>query len=171
MTERTDIMQLKAVNGLVGTFRHSLDPKKRLTIPSEWREALGNPSYIYVMPSASADCLELVPAELMERTVARYQAADLLDEDADNDAQAIGEISQMLKIDSAGRVRICDELLRHAGVEGSVTLIGCMRKARLWAAERRPVQPDGKIDLSAFRAVVEKRKKMARKNRQEPAAP
>ena len=54
----------QAINGLVDTFCHNLDPKKRLTIPSEWRDALGNPAYIYVMPSATEDCLELVPAEL-----------------------------------------------------------------------------------------------------------
>ena len=29
------------VGGLVDTFYHTLDPKKRLTIPSEWRVAMG----------------------------------------------------------------------------------------------------------------------------------
>ena len=29
------------VGGLVDTFYHTLDPKKRLTIPSEWRDAMG----------------------------------------------------------------------------------------------------------------------------------
>jgi MraZ protein len=154
--ERT--VERRAINGLVDTFCHNLDPKKRLTIPSEWRDALGNPSYIYVMPSATDECLELVPVELMERTLQQYQNADIFDEEADADAQAIAQFAQMLKVDAAGRIRIGDNLLGHAGIKSGVTMIGGIRKAKLWAAERKPVVPGGKLDLSAFRAVVAKRK-------------
>ena len=157
--EKTVVKQ--AVNGLVDTFCHNLDPKKRLTIPSEWRDALGNPAYIYVMPSANEDCLELVPAELMERTLLQYQSADIFDEEADADAQAIAQFAQMLKIDAAGRIRIGDNLLSHAGIKGGVTMIGGIRKAKLWAVERKPVVAGGKLDLSAFRAVAAKRKLLA----------
>lgn len=151
----------RAINGLVDTFCHNLDPKKRLTIPSEWRDALGNPTYIYVMPSASEECLELVPAELMERTLQQYQSADIFDEEADADAQAIAQFAQMLKVDAAGRIRIGDNLLAHAGISGAVTMIGGIRKAKLWAAERKPVAAGGKLDLTAFRAVAAKRKLLA----------
>ena len=42
MAEATDRTVRKGpIAGLVDTFRHSLDEKKRLTIPSEWRDALG----------------------------------------------------------------------------------------------------------------------------------
>ena len=149
------------INGLVDTFCHTLDPKKRLTIPSEWRAALGNPQYVYVMPAVNEDCLELVPAELMERMLQRYQDADLFDDEADTDAQAIAQFSQMLKIDSAGRIRIGDSLLSHAGISGGVTMIGCLRKAKLWAAEKKPVSEKGRLDLTAFRAVAAKRKLLA----------
>lgn len=162
MTENTEKkVEKRAVNGLVDTFRHTLDPKKRLTIPSEWRDALGNPAYVYVMPSPSEECLELVPAELMERTLQRYQSADLFDDDADAEAQAIAQYAQMLKIDAAGRIRIGDELLAHADITGGVTMIGGIRKAKLWAAERKPVSPKGRLDLTAFRAVAAKRKMVA----------
>ena len=159
-TERT--VRERTVSGLVDTFRHSLDPKKRLTIPSEWRDALGNPSYIYVMPSATEECLELVPVELMERMVAQYQNADLFDDEADADAQAIAAHAQMLKVDSAGRIRIGDDLLSHAGITGGITMIGAIRKAKRWATERKPPSKTGKLDLAEFRAVVEKRKLMAK---------
>ena len=42
-----------------------------------------------------------------------------------------------------------------------MTMIGGIRKAKLWAAERRPVAPKGKLDLTAFRAVASKRKLLA----------
>lgn len=162
-TEKT--VEKRAISGLVDTFCHNLDPKKRLTIPSEWRDALGNPTYVYVMPSATDECLELIPVELMERTLQQYQSADLFDDEADSDAQAIAQFAQMLKVDAAGRIRIGDALLAHAGIVGGVTMVGGIRKAKLWAAEVKPVAPKGKLDLTAFRAVVEKRKMLAQARR------
>lgn len=168
MAENTDRTVRKgAIGGLVDTFCHSLDQKKRLTIPSEWRDALGEPDYIYVMPSIADECLELIPVELMERTRVRYQEADLLDGDADSDAQAIAEHAQMLKLDSAGRIRIGDNLLAYAGIKANVTMIGGMRKAKLWAAERKPVSKNGEIDLTALREVMAKRKRMAQANKEQ----
>jgi DNA-binding transcriptional regulator/RsmH inhibitor MraZ len=113
------------------------------------------------MPSASEDCLELIPVELMERTLQQYQSADIFDEEADADAQAIAQFAQMLKVDAAGRIRIGDNLLAHAGIKGAVTMIGGIRKAKLWAAERKPVVAGGKLDLTAFRTVAAKRKLLA----------
>lgn len=166
MAENTEKkVEKRAVSGLVDTFCHNLDPKKRLTIPSEWRDALGNPTYVYVMPSASEECLELIPVELMERTLQQYQSADLFDDEADSDAQAIAQFAQMLKVDAAGRIRIGDSLLAHAGIVGAVTMIGGIRKAKLWATEVKPVMPKGKLDLTAFRAVAEKRKMLAQARR------
>lgn len=152
----------RAINGLVDTFRHTLDPKKRLTIPSEWRDALGNPTYVYVMPSPTEECLELIPMELMGRIQQQYLSADLFDDEADAEAQAIAQFAQMLRVDAAGRIRIRDDLLAHAAIVGGVTMIGGIRKAKLWATERKPPAPKGRLDLTAFRAVAAKRKMVAR---------
>lgn len=166
MAETTDRTERKSpIRGLVDTFRHSLDDKNRLTIPSEWRDALGRPEYVYVMPSATEDCLELVPVELMERMLQSYQSDDFFDDEADADERAIASISQMLKVDSAGRIRISDRLLAHANIKSGVTMIGGIRKATLWADEAKPESKDGKLDLTAYRAVVEKRKLLAKAKR------
>ena len=34
----------------VNTYVHSLDSKKRLTIPSDWRELAGVPKRLFVLP-------------------------------------------------------------------------------------------------------------------------
>ena len=162
-TEKT--VRRSPIKGLVDTFCHSLDEKKRLTIPREWRDALDAPEYVYVMPSATKDCLELVPVETMERMVESYQSADLFDDEADADAQAIAANAQMLKVDGAGRIRIGDRLLAHAGIVSDVTMVGAIRKATLWATERKPTSVDGKLDLTSYRAVVEKRKLLAKAKR------
>ena len=162
MVENTERkVEKRTISGLVDTFRHILDPKKRLTVPSEWRDALGNPTYVYVMPSATEECLELIPVELMERIQQQYLNADLFDDEADAEAQAIAQFAQMLKVDAAGRIRIGDDLLAHAGISSGVTMIGGIRKAKLWATERMPAPKRGRLDLAAFRAVAAKRKMLS----------
>ena len=50
---------------LVNSFERPLDPKKRLTIPSVWRQALG-PDYVYVMKEEGVPCLLLIPKRMFE---------------------------------------------------------------------------------------------------------
>ena len=46
---------------LVGRFDHALDPKRRLTIPAEWRSVMGAPDFVYVFPDPAEPCLDLIP--------------------------------------------------------------------------------------------------------------
>ena len=80
---------------LMGTFARNLDPKKRLTIPSVWRAALG-PDFVYVMPDPRRRCLQLVPRDVMEAKLARYQEMALGDPAVNDALDAIGAASEML---------------------------------------------------------------------------
>lgn len=150
------------VGGLVDTFHHTLDLKKRLTIPSEWRDAMGmeigdkdSREYVYVFPNETEDCLDLVPVREMQRMLDDLSRTDILENDPI--ATALAQSAQMLKVDSAGRIRIGDDLLDFAGIHGDVTLIGAYRKAQIWAGEKKPKA--GKLDVAAFRAALALRKK------------
>ncbi|MGN0853173.1 MAG: division/cell wall cluster transcriptional repressor MraZ [Kiritimatiellia bacterium] len=144
------------VGGLVDTFYHTLDPKRRLTIPSEWRVAMGNPDYLYVFPDADDKCLDLIPMHEIQPLLDDLRKADIFDSETDEMAQAIMQYAQMLKIDASGRIRVGDNLLEYAGIASKVTLVGGGRKAKLWAGEKMPRKP--KLDLTAFRAAIAKRK-------------
>lgn len=144
------------IGGLVDTFYHTLDPKRRLTIPSEWRVAMGNPEYVYIFPDAKDECLDLVPMHEIQPLLDELRKADIFDSDADEMAQALMQYAQMLKIDASGRIRVGDELLDYAGINSKVTLVGGGLKAKLWAGEKMPQKP--KLDLTAFRAAIAKRK-------------
>ena len=153
------------VGGLVDTFHHTLDPKKRLTIPSEWRDALGMDlsdkdakEYVYVFPNEVEDCLDLVPVREMQKMLEDLSRTDILENDTL--ATALAQSAQMLKVDSAGRIRIGDDLLEFAGIRGDVTLIGAYRKAHIWAGEKKP--KGDKLDVAAFRAALARRKEAAK---------
>ena len=119
---------------LMGTFARSLDPKKRLTIPSVWRAALG-PDLVYVVPDPRRRCLQLVPRAVMEAKLAKYQELALGDAEVNDALDAISAASEMLEFDVQGRIRINDALLDFANLKGSVVLKGGFRMATIWPEE------------------------------------
>lgn len=131
-------------SGLMGTYERSLDPKKRLTIPSVWRSALG-PDFVYVMPDAQRRCLQLIPRDVMEARLAKYQELALSDPEVNAALDAIGAISEMLEFDVQGRIRINDELLAYANLKGSVVLKGSFRMVTIWPAGEKPGNMEDRV--------------------------
>ena len=152
----------KVIGGPTGKFLHSLDQKKRLAIPSEWQTSMGRPEFVYVYPDMSRTCLNLIPPYEMEKIRAVLDRKSLFDPEAAAIRAAFGENSQMIKVDSAGRIRINDELLEFAGITGKVTLKGAVRNVEIWASENLPPEPEKKkIDIAAMRAAMAKLQTMA----------
>ncbi len=117
---------------LVGRVDHALDPKKRFTIPSEWRAVMGNPDYVYVMPDAENRCLNLVPKAEMEARLEKLREKALFDPALNRALQTIGENSEQLPLDIQGRIRVCDKLLRFANLTTTVAMVGSVRMIKLW---------------------------------------
>ena len=122
---------------LVNSFERPLDPKKRLTVPSVWRHALGS-DYVYVMKEEGKPCLQLIPKGVFESRLAGIQEEALSDDDLNDVLERVGEDSELLEFDVQGRIRICDRLLEYANLKGPVVMRGAVRMARLWAPENAP---------------------------------
>ncbi len=117
----------------VGKFEHSLDPKKRLTIPAEWREYAGIPTSLYVLPSLeNARCLSVYPAREMVQRLQRIRSLSIADSTARQFARVLGSQSQLAPWDSAGRIRIKDDLLDYAKLGDQVILVGAIERFELW---------------------------------------
>ena len=93
--EKTDKVLPSA---LVNTFERPLDPKKRLTIPSVWRRALGS-DYVYVMKEEGQPCLLLIPKGMFESRLAGVQEEALTSEDLNDVLESVGEDSELLEFD------------------------------------------------------------------------
>ena len=117
---------------LVGRVDHALDPKKRFTIPSEWRAVMGNPDYVYVMPDSANPCLNLVPKAEMEARLEKLREKALFDPALNRALQTIGANSEQLSLDIQGRIRVCDKLLRFANLTTTVAMVGSVRMIKLW---------------------------------------
>ena len=125
-------------SSLIGEAVHSLDPKKRLTIPSAWRAAMGNPAYLYVLPDRNGQCLDILPKAEMDVMLAKLRQKALFDPALNQAAMAIGRVSEMLPLDVQGRIRISDKLLQFANLKTTVAMQGAVRMIQLWDPDVLP---------------------------------
>lgn len=121
----------------MGTFTHSMDPKKRLTIPSEWRDHAGVQSGLFVLPDLEGRCfLNVFPAQEMLQRLQSIRSLSIADIKGRQFARLLGSKSQIAPWDSAGRIRINDPLLEHAKLTGDVVLVGVLDHFELWNPEQ-----------------------------------
>ena len=127
-----------------GEFQHSLDPKKRLTIPSEWRTQVTGPQGLFILPDFHHKCLNVFPAAVMAEKMEKMRKHSMSDRKAMEFARILGSASDLVSWDGQGRIRMKDKLLEFAGLEDQVLLVGSMYKFQLWKPENRP--DGGEID-------------------------
>ncbi len=133
--DESNVNLLEGLGGIgmfVGTYLHSLDPKKRLTIPSVWRMQVGKPESLFVLPDFHETCLNVLPASEMARRLERVRRHSLADERVMAFTRALGANSDLVSWDTQGRVRITDKLLQFAQITDQVQLVGAMDKFQLW---------------------------------------
>ena len=138
---------------LFGRYDYSLDPKKRITLPSPWRHALGNPSFVYVMPDGKSRCLNIIPAAEMEARLSKLRERALFDPGLARALHVIGANSEQLALDVQGRIRISDRLLQFANLSSKVAMVGAVRKIEIW--NPAVLVPADAIDLESHAKALE----------------
>ena len=131
------------IGSLLGSFAFRLDPKRRITIPSVFRNRMGAPAIVYVLPSLTGKrCLEIFQPEAFEHRLEELNNASLTD------------VSETLDVDVQGRIRISDNLLDHIGVDRDVVIIGAMNRLQVWAAGNEPSFGDAYSNVVAAAKTV-----------------
>jgi MraZ protein len=118
-----------------GLFRHTLDDKNRVTIPSGWRAAHGESDQFLATPHPDGYIAILPPAEV-EKLHAKIAAMPLSDGAAQDFAARFFAQTQALAFDKQGRVMLNAELLGHAGIQKDAVLVGSLTKFSLYSPER-----------------------------------
>ncbi len=130
----------------MGKHVHNLDPKKRLTIPSVWRDTVGEARCLYLMPGIDRPCLMLLPPPVMAALAQRMQGLQLSNPEEMDLMLTVASESDHLAFDAQGRIRVKDEHLALAGLgENGVVMAGAFNRIELWSAEnwehRRAASP------------------------------
>ena len=114
-----------------GEYRHNMDPKGRVTVPSKFREDLGERFYVC---KGLDGCLFVLSQEQWDKLVEKVSAMPL--------AQGKGiqryffSGAAEVEPDKQGRVLIPPNLREHAGLQKDVTLIGAATRAEIRDTER-----------------------------------
>jgi division/cell wall cluster transcriptional repressor MraZ len=136
---------------LFGRHDYALDPKRRLTIPSEWRGVFSG-GVVYVMPDRKEKCLNLYPKAEMDSFLGQLRQKALLDPALNRVFSKIGAVSQQLSFDVQGRIRICDKLLQFANLTTTVAMVGSFRMVKLYAPE--VLGPEDAVDIAEIDSVL-----------------
>lgn len=127
--------EVTGLDGFVGGYTHNLDAKRRLTIPADWREMVGVPRRLYILPGINVQCLCVYPARDMAPRLENLRKVSIADEAATQFARTLAFRSDLVTWDSQGRIRIKDELLDYAQLESQVVLVGRFNVFELWSPE------------------------------------
>lgn len=119
----------------VGSFRHSLDTKNRLTIPSKWRFAGDESMDFMALPHPSGHIMVLPPAEV-EKLYDRISAMPFSDDEAQEFQHKFFSQAHAVKFDKQGHINLPEALLKRAGIDREAVLVGTMTKFGIWSPDR-----------------------------------
>lgn len=122
----------------VSNVTSRLDAKGRVSIPAAFRAVLARDGFegLYVHPSLHLPTLDCGGNALLAEIDAMI--APLSPDSAERDAMTmtlLGE-SDVLKLDSEGRVMLTDALKAHAGITAEVSFVGTGSKFQIWEPQR-----------------------------------
>jgi MraZ protein len=118
-----------------GLFRHTLDDKNRLTIPSAWRWAHEETDTFLATPHPDGYVAVLPPAEV-EKLHAKASEKALTDRDAQDAFARFFAASLAFTFDKSGRIALSDELRRHGAIEKDAVLVGSLNKFSIYSPPR-----------------------------------
>ncbi len=119
-----------------GHFRHTVDPKGRLSIPSKFRDALadGHGDRVVIVPRG--DALEVHPLKLWQALEDRVNALPKFDPDRRRIQYDYISLAQDVTLDPQGRIQIPADYRARLGLVKDVLVMGLMDKFEVWDTER-----------------------------------
>lgn len=129
-------MALPSKTIYVGQFRHVLDAKNRLTIPSRWRFAGDEVGEVYLALPNPGGYVSVLPPSEVEKLHQKVSEKALSDTEAQEFLNRFFAVAHSFGCDKQGRVNLTAELLKHAGISGEAVLVGTMTKFNIWSPDR-----------------------------------
>jgi MraZ protein len=118
-----------------GEFRHSIDEKNRITIPSRWRRAEGED--LIILPEAEHQYLLVMSPEEFARMSMQAEAeASVSARDRRVFLRQLHSRAQHGASDKQGRLVLPEELCKQLGLKGEVALVGGRGRFEIWNLQR-----------------------------------
>jgi MraZ protein len=111
------------------SFAHSFDPKGRITVPSEWRDAPFEDRLVVLRSSAS--CLRVYPASWFSRLQEKVAEARVGDASRVTMEQ-LAASAQNAAFDQQGRIMVKEAFRSGAALKKDAMLVGCSDHFQIW---------------------------------------
>jgi len=118
-----------------GEFRHNLDSKRRLTVPSKWRSA-GDDQQTFLAFPDTAGCVTIYPPAMVAKLKEKISQISIGDKKGRRAITRLLGSADKFTFDKSGRINIDGSLYEHASISKEVVLVGTLNYFQLWSPER-----------------------------------
>ncbi len=114
---------------LIGEYKHTLDPKKRLSVPSKWRKDLGR---VLIVTRGLDNCLFVYPQKEWKKITEKIGQLPLGQADTRGFNRFFLSGAVEVEVDNVGRILVPDFLKDFAGLGSKVVLAGIYDRVEIW---------------------------------------
>ena len=142
----------------LSSFRHGVDEKRRIQIPSKWRPSQPDVEFTLILwpngGQSDANLLVLPPVE-MNALVEKLRAMSFADPKASALRRILGRNSASVTLDKAGRICLPENMAKAVGIESEAVLVGLVDRFEIWNPERYETvnAVDSALSTEAFKLI------------------
>lgn len=118
---------------LIGEYKHTLDIKKRLSLPSKWRKELGA---TLIVTRGLDNCLFVYPQKEWQKITEKIGQLPLGQADTRSFNRFFLSGAVEVEVDSVGRILVPDFLKDFAHLETKLVLAGIYDRVEIWAENK-----------------------------------
>jgi protein mraZ len=115
---------------LMGEYHHSIDEKKRIIIPSRFREELKD---TFVITRGIENCLFIYSLEEWKKITDKLETLPFTKKDARQFIRFFLSGATEAQFDKQGRIVITTPLLEYAKIEKDCVIIGAGERLEIWS--------------------------------------
>ncbi|HZJ83213.1 MAG TPA: division/cell wall cluster transcriptional repressor MraZ [Clostridia bacterium] len=135
----------------IGEYKHTLDPKGRVIMPSKFRENLGEQ---FVATKGLDGCLFVYPQDEWKELERKLRTLPLTSKDARAFTRFFFSGATECELDKQGRILLPANLREYADLNKDLAIIGVSGRLEIWSLERwNDYNYDANLD---HEAIVEK---------------
>lgn len=117
---------------LLGEYRHNVDVKGRVSVPSKFRDDLGQS---FVVTKGLDNCLFMYSKTEWETFEEKLKQLPLTNADARTFIRFFFAGATEVEVDKQGRINIPQVLRDYAGIKKDVVIAGVATRAEIWGSE------------------------------------
>jgi MraZ protein len=114
---------------LIGEYKHTLDDKKRISLPSKFRSEVGKK---IVVTRGLDNCLFLYPLKEWIKISEKLGSLGMGQADTRGFNRFMLAGASEINVDSVGRILIPEHLRKFAGVKAEVVFAGVFNRIEIW---------------------------------------